>query len=86
MYHAKAARQGRRVRDQGSDDPARDLEIAAALHHAIARGQLVLEYQPIVDLDTGAIQNVEALVRWDRGRRARHARACSCPQPSAPAC
>jgi diguanylate cyclase (GGDEF)-like protein/PAS domain S-box-containing protein len=67
MYHAKAARQGRRVRDRGSDDPARDLELAAALHHAIARGQLVLEYQPIVDLDTGATQNVEALVRWDRG-------------------
>lgn len=67
MYHAKAARQGRRVRDRSSDDPTRDLELAAALHHAIARGQLVLEYQPIVDLDTGALQNVEALVRWDRG-------------------
>jgi diguanylate cyclase (GGDEF)-like protein/PAS domain S-box-containing protein len=67
MYHAKAARQGRRVRDKGSDDPARDLEIAASLHHAIARGQLVLEYQPIVDLETGGTQNVEALVRWDRG-------------------
>jgi diguanylate cyclase (GGDEF)-like protein/PAS domain S-box-containing protein len=67
MYHAKAARQGRRVRDKSSDDPARDLELAAALHHAIARGQLVLEYQPIVDLDTAAMQNVEALVRWDRG-------------------
>ncbi len=67
MYHAKAARQGRRVRDRGSDDPTRDLETAAALHHAIGRGQLVLEYQPIVDLDSGATQNVEALVRWDRG-------------------
>jgi diguanylate cyclase (GGDEF)-like protein/PAS domain S-box-containing protein len=67
MYHAKAARQGRRVRDRSSDDPTRDLELAAALHHAIARGQLVLEYQPIVDLDTSAIQSVEALVRWDRG-------------------
>ena len=67
MYHAKAARQGRRVRDRSSDDPTRDLELAAALHHAIARGQLVLEYQPIVDLDTAAIQSVEALVRWDRG-------------------
>ena len=67
MYDAKAARQGRHVRDRSSDDPTRDLELAAALHHAIARGQLVLEYQPIVDLDTGALQNVEALVRWDRG-------------------
>ncbi len=66
MYHAKAARQGRRVRERASDDPARDLELAAALHHAIARGQLVLQYQPIVDLATGAMQNVEALVRWDR--------------------
>jgi diguanylate cyclase (GGDEF)-like protein len=66
MYHAKAARQGRRVRERSSDDPARDLELAAALHHAIARGQLVLEYQPIVDLADGAMQNVEALVRWDR--------------------
>jgi diguanylate cyclase (GGDEF)-like protein/PAS domain S-box-containing protein len=67
MYNAKAARQGRRAREKASDDPARDLETAAALHHAIARGQLVLEYQPIVDLNTGATQNVEALVRWDRG-------------------
>ena len=66
MYHAKSARQGRRVRERASDDPARDLEMAAALHHAIARGQLVLEYQPIVELATGAMQNVEALVRWDR--------------------
>jgi diguanylate cyclase (GGDEF)-like protein/PAS domain S-box-containing protein len=67
MYHAKAARQGRRVRERSSDDPARDLELAAALHHGIARGQLVLEYQPIVDLATGRLLNVEALVRWDRG-------------------
>jgi diguanylate cyclase (GGDEF)-like protein/PAS domain S-box-containing protein len=67
MYHAKAARQGRRVRDRSSDDPARDLELAAALHHAIARGELVLEYQPIVDLESGEVRNVEALVRWDRG-------------------
>jgi diguanylate cyclase (GGDEF)-like protein/PAS domain S-box-containing protein len=67
MYDAKAARQGRRVRGHGSDDPTRDLELAASLHHAIALGQLVLEYQPIVELETGAMLTVEALVRWDRG-------------------
>jgi len=67
MYHAKAARQGRRVRGRSSDDPTRDLELAASLHHAIALGQLLLEYQPIVDIDTGAMRSVEALVRWDRG-------------------
>jgi EAL domain-containing protein (putative c-di-GMP-specific phosphodiesterase class I) len=67
MYDAKAARQGRHGRGRSSDDPTRDLELAAALHHAIPLGQLVLEYQPIVDLATGAMQSVEALVRWDRG-------------------
>jgi diguanylate cyclase (GGDEF)-like protein/PAS domain S-box-containing protein len=67
MYHAKAARQGRRIRGRSSDDPTRDLELAAALHHAISLGQLVLEYQPIVDLATGGTESVEALVRWDRG-------------------
>ena len=67
MYDAKAARQGRHVRGRSSDDPTRDLELAASLHHAISLGQLVLEYQPIVDLATRSMRSVEALVRWDRG-------------------
>ena len=67
MYEAKAARQGRHVRGRSSDDPTRDLELAASLHHAISLGQLVLEYQPIVDLATRSTTGVEALVRWDRG-------------------
>jgi EAL domain-containing protein (putative c-di-GMP-specific phosphodiesterase class I) len=67
MYEAKAARQGRPVRGRSSDDPTRDLELAASLHHAISLGQLVLEYQPIVDLATRSMRNVEALVRWNRG-------------------
>jgi diguanylate cyclase (GGDEF)-like protein/PAS domain S-box-containing protein len=40
------------------------------LGNAITSGQLIIAYQPIVDLDGGAIQGVEALVRWnhpDRG-------------------
>jgi diguanylate cyclase (GGDEF)-like protein/PAS domain S-box-containing protein len=67
MYETKAARQGRHVRGRSSDDPTRDLELAASLHHAISLGQLVLEYQPIVDLATRSMRSVEALVRWDRG-------------------
>jgi diguanylate cyclase (GGDEF)-like protein/PAS domain S-box-containing protein len=67
MYQVKAARQGGISRGRSSDDPVRDLELAAALHHAIGRGELVLHYQPIVDLDTGALRNVEALIRWNRG-------------------
>jgi len=34
------------------------------LRHAIDRQQLVLNFQPIVDLGTGSISGTEALVRW----------------------
>lgn len=35
------------------------------LHHAISHDELVLHYQPLVDLDTRAVFGVEALVRWN---------------------
>jgi diguanylate cyclase (GGDEF)-like protein/PAS domain S-box-containing protein len=34
------------------------------LHHALDRGELYLHYQPKVDLKTGRITSMEALVRW----------------------
>ncbi len=34
------------------------------LHHAVENGELFLEYQPQVNLQTGEIYAVEALVRW----------------------
>ncbi|MCU1676785.1 MAG: putative signaling protein [Frankiales bacterium] len=34
------------------------------LHRALGRGQLLLHYQPIVDLQTGAVLGAEALLRW----------------------
>ena len=34
------------------------------LHHALERGELYLHYQPKVDLKTGKITSMEALVRW----------------------
>jgi diguanylate cyclase (GGDEF)-like protein len=38
--------------------------ISAGLRRALVEDEFVLHYQPIVDLETGAIVAVEALVRW----------------------
>ncbi len=40
------------------------LELEAEMSGAIDRREFILHYQPIVDLQTGAIVGLEALVRW----------------------
>jgi diguanylate cyclase (GGDEF)-like protein len=45
------------------------LELKEDLQHAIERQELVLLYQPIVELATGTVSGVEALVRWRHPRR-----------------
>jgi diguanylate cyclase (GGDEF)-like protein len=48
---------------------AERLELQAEMSAAIGRREFVLYYQPIVDLQTGAIVGLEALVRWSHPTR-----------------
>jgi diguanylate cyclase (GGDEF)-like protein/PAS domain S-box-containing protein len=71
MYSAKGAGKGRWAVFQ----PAmhrRNLEffeVQADLQRALVRGEFVLHYQPIVDLETGQLEGVEALARWHHPTR-----------------
>ncbi len=49
------------------EDVVRRLEIVSDLQQAISGGELRLQYQPIVDLETSRVIGAEALVRWWRG-------------------
>jgi diguanylate cyclase (GGDEF)-like protein/PAS domain S-box-containing protein len=67
MYAAKRRGKGRSETYESRmyADVRHRLEMEAALRAAIDSGELTLHYQPIVQLGTGAIYGVEALVRWE---------------------
>ncbi|HEY3438006.1 MAG TPA: EAL domain-containing protein, partial [Actinotalea sp.] len=72
LYRAKGGGRGRsEVYDSSMALSTASMHGAAVeLGEAIRSGQLVLHYQPIVELATGAVRGHEALVRWqhpDRG-------------------
>jgi EAL domain-containing protein (putative c-di-GMP-specific phosphodiesterase class I) len=71
MYGAKALGKGRQRVYRAADREAADdgARIRSELQQAVAGDELRLHYQPIVDLASGAIQSVEALVRWQHPRR-----------------
>ena len=70
MYKAKTSGDGYHVYSGNDDaDGATRLRTADELRTAITSKQLVLYYQPKVDLDTGEVHCVEALVRWNHPTR-----------------
>jgi predicted signal transduction protein with EAL and GGDEF domain len=66
MYVAKRGGAGFAIysADQDRNSPDR-LSLIGELRRAVEDGELVLHYQPKIDLRTGALAGVEALVRWE---------------------
>jgi diguanylate cyclase (GGDEF)-like protein len=70
MYRAKAAGGGARQYAPEMHAGMIDrLELESDLRQALAREQLYLVYQPIVDLQTGHLSGAEALLRWQHPTR-----------------
>jgi diguanylate cyclase (GGDEF)-like protein/PAS domain S-box-containing protein len=71
MYHAKdCGRNNYQFFESGMNARAVERQsIEGDLRHAIERGQLVLYYQPKIDLVSGRIIGVEALIRWRHPQR-----------------
>ena len=60
----KAGPAGYVVSSRGAADPKSKLSYVTRLRKAVERSQWVLHYQPVVELATGEMIGVEALIRW----------------------
>ena len=70
MYTAKEDRVGSALYSSDRDHySAETLALTGRLRRGISDGELVLHYQPQVDLATGNVIGVEALLRWDHPER-----------------
>jgi diguanylate cyclase (GGDEF)-like protein len=68
LYEAKAQGKGRWERfDPTMEERTRQrVELQHALREAIHAEQFAVYYQPVIDLSTGCVCSLEALVRWHR--------------------
>jgi diguanylate cyclase (GGDEF)-like protein len=71
VHRAKKEGRGKSARFDHSlrSDALDQLDTASALHRALERDELRVYYQPIIDLSTGEVVRVEALVRWQHPER-----------------
>ncbi len=78
MYQAKAQGRDRVVSFDCEMHEAMLASVAMEndLRRALEHGELYLAFQPIVDLETGALRAAEALLRWN------HPHYATCPRPS----
>jgi diguanylate cyclase (GGDEF)-like protein len=66
MYVAKNNQSGMAFYNPEHDQHnIKNLVLVSELRHAIERGELELHYQPKIDIKTGRIKGLEALVRWN---------------------
>jgi predicted signal transduction protein with EAL and GGDEF domain len=73
MYEAKSAGKGRyAIFTRGMRDAVlRRRTLRDELEIALGDGQLIVEYQPIIDIADARLSGVEALVRWQHPSRGR---------------
>ena len=66
MYHAKQSGRNRfQLYDTAMNAMAEErLQLETDLHYALERGEFVFHYQPQLNLVSGRIHGVEALIRW----------------------
>jgi diguanylate cyclase (GGDEF)-like protein len=71
MYRAKAdGGNGYRLYAPIMSEQSRErLLIAGEIHRALDRNELVVHYQPQIDIDSGLVVGAEALVRWQHPHR-----------------
>ncbi|MGO9960394.1 MAG: putative bifunctional diguanylate cyclase/phosphodiesterase [Solirubrobacteraceae bacterium] len=70
MYAAKEAQTGYKIYSaEQNQHSVRRLSILADIRHALASDEIVVHFQPIVDVDDLSVRGAEALVRWEHPAR-----------------